>query len=155
MIRRARERSPAVGNLEFRQADFRTCDLPISAFDCIASLATLHHLPLEESLKKLGAALRPGGVLLLLDLYEPRTPADWIWSAAAFPASLLLRAWKRRRLREAPEVRQAWSEHARHDVYPTLAEVHTLGERLLPGATVRRHLLWRYSLIWQKPAVPA
>ncbi|HEX2094820.1 MAG TPA: class I SAM-dependent methyltransferase [Longimicrobiaceae bacterium] len=151
MIRRAREISRAPENVEFRQADFSESDLPPAAFDCTAAIATLHHLPPEESLRKLEAALRPGGVLLVLDLYQPRTLADWIWSAAAVPADLLLRARKLRRLREAPEVRHAWAEHARHDVYPTLAEVRSLAERLLPGAAVRRHLFWRYSLVWRKP----
>ncbi|HEU4560329.1 MAG TPA: class I SAM-dependent methyltransferase [Longimicrobium sp.] len=151
MVRRARELSQPVSNVEFRQADILTCDLPPAEFDCIVTIATLHHLPLEEALKKLAAALRPGGVLLVLDLYQPRTVADWIWSAAAYPVNLLLRVWKLRRLREAPHVRQAWSEHARNDIYPTLAEIGALADRLLPGATVRRKLFWRYLLVWQKP----
>jgi SAM-dependent methyltransferase len=154
MVRRARELSHTSENIEYRQADVRTCDLPPAAFDCIATIATLHHLPLDATLKKLDAALRPGGVLLVLDLYEPRTLADWAWSAGAFAANLLLRAWKLRRLGDASHVRQAWEEHARHDVYPTLAEIRSTGARLLPGAAVRRHLLWRYSLIWRKPAAP-
>jgi SAM-dependent methyltransferase len=155
MIRRARESSQAAMNVEFRQADFRTYDPPAATFDCIAAISTLHHLPLEESLRKLIAALRPGGVLLVLDLYEPRTLVDWIWSTWAFPFSLLLRVWKLRQLREDPQVRRAWSDHARHDVYPSLPELRSLAERLLPGARVRRHLLWRYSLVWCKTTVPA
>ncbi|HYJ79119.1 MAG TPA: class I SAM-dependent methyltransferase [Longimicrobiaceae bacterium] len=155
MVRRARELSRTIENVDFRQADLSTCDLPSAGFDCIATIATLHHLPLEDALKKLDAALKPGGVLLVLDLYQPRTLADWIWSACALPCDLLLRAWHRLPLREAPHVRQAWSEHARHDVYPTMAEIRSLGERLLPGVTVRRHLFWRYSLVWEKPAAPA
>jgi SAM-dependent methyltransferase len=155
MIRRARELARTMENVEFRQADVRTCDLPPATFDCIATLATLHHLPLEETLQKISTALRPGGVLLVLDLYQPRSPVDWMWSAAAFPCNLLLRAWHLRRLCAPPHVRRAWSEHARHDVYPTLAEIRTLAERLLPGAAIRRHLFWRWSLVWQKPAVPA
>jgi SAM-dependent methyltransferase len=152
MVRRARQLSRTSENIEFRQADVLTCDLPPAAFDCIATIATLHHLPLDDTLKKLDAALRPGGVLLVLDLYQPRTVVDWAWSAAAFAASLPLRAWKLRSLRQAPHVRQAWEDHARHDVHPTLAEIRSTGERLLPGAAVRRHLFWRYSLIWRKPA---
>lgn len=152
MVRRARESSEFIKNIEFRQADVLTCVLPPAAFDCIATIATLHHLPLEDTLTRLEAALRPGGVLLVLDLYQPRTLADLAWSASAAAASPLLRAWKLRRLRAAPDVRQAWAEHARHDVYPTLAEIRSLGRRLLPGAAVRRHLFWRYSLVWQKPA---
>jgi SAM-dependent methyltransferase len=151
MVRRACELSRAVENVEFRQVDVGAWDPPPTAFDCIVSIATLHHLPLEETLKKLDAALRPGGVLLVLDLYQPRTLADRIWSAVAFPWNRLLRTWHLRRLREPAHVRQAWAEHARHDVYPTLAELRALAERLLPGATVRRHLFWRYSLVWRKP----
>jgi SAM-dependent methyltransferase len=155
MVRRARELSRAVKNAEFRQADVCTWDPPPATFDCIVSIATLHHLPMEETLQKLDAALRPGGVLLVLDLYQPRTLADRMWSAWAYPWNRLLRTWHLRRLREPAHVRRAWAEHARHDVYPTLAEVRALAERLLPGAAVRRHLFWRYSLIWRKPGESA
>lgn len=35
-----------------------------------------------------------------------------------------------------------------------VARAHpALAERLLPGVRYRRHLYWRYSLIWAKPAV--
>jgi ubiquinone/menaquinone biosynthesis C-methylase UbiE len=155
MVHRARSLSGAVENVEFRQADVCTWDLPPATFDCIVSIATLHHLPIEETLKKLEAALRPGGVLLVLDLYQTQTLADWMWSALAYPWNRLLRTWHLRRLREPAHVRRAWAEHARHDVYPTLAEIRALAERLLPGAAVHRHLFWRYSLIWRKPEVTA
>lgn len=43
-------------------------------------------------------------------------------------------------------------EVARESV-PTVSFVHgDFLTRLLPGARYRRHLLWRYSLIWTKPA---
>jgi hypothetical protein len=32
----------------------------------------------------------------------------------------------------------------------TWAEVRATAARLLPGARYRRHLLWRYSLLWTK-----
>ena len=31
------------------------------------------------------------------------------------------------------------------------AEVRATARRLLPGVRYRRHLLWRYSLLWRKP----
>src|SRR4051812_44878430 len=46
MVRVARERSAGRGGVEFRVADFLTEPLPEAGFDCIASLATLHHVPL-------------------------------------------------------------------------------------------------------------
>ena len=46
-------------------------EFPPDTFDCIATIATLHHVPTRAVLLKLKNALRPGGVLLVLDLYEP------------------------------------------------------------------------------------
>jgi hypothetical protein len=34
----------------------------------------------------------------------------------------------------------------------TWSQVRKAGGRLLPGARYRRHLLWRYSLLWTKLA---
>jgi hypothetical protein len=33
----------------------------------------------------------------------------------------------------------------------TTAEVRAIARRVLPGARVRHRLLWRYSLVWQRP----
>jgi len=58
--------------VNFRFAEVMSHDLPAEGFDCIASLATLHHLPLREILLKMKAALNPGEFLLILDLFEPK-----------------------------------------------------------------------------------
>src|SRR6185295_10544004 len=71
MIRLARERSAQFANLEFQLADVLQWPFPADSFDCIASIATLHHLPLSEALSKMKTALKPGGILLILDLFEP------------------------------------------------------------------------------------
>jgi hypothetical protein len=34
----------------------------------------------------------------------------------------------------------------------TFAQVRATARRLLPGVRMRRHLMWRYSLLWTKPA---
>ena len=100
-------------------------------------------------------ALRPGGTLLVLDLYKARSPADYLVGAAGFPASRAIRLAKTGALsgpRQSPELRRAWEEHGATDRFPTLAEVRDVcAEAGLRGAKVRRHLLWRYSLVWRKP----
>ncbi|MDQ6652668.1 MAG: hypothetical protein M3Y84_07970 [Acidobacteriota bacterium] len=68
----------------------------------------------------------------------------------AIPVSVSLRMLHQRRLRPRPEVRDAWSAHERHDSYPTMTEVHALCARILPGAKIKQHLLWRYSIVWKK-----
>jgi SAM-dependent methyltransferase len=68
MIRVARSRSSQFDNLEFQLADAMTWDFPKSHFDYICSIATLHHLHQRELLVKIKDALRPRGVLVVLDL---------------------------------------------------------------------------------------
>jgi ubiquinone/menaquinone biosynthesis C-methylase UbiE len=150
MIRLAAERSARFTNIDFRVADVLTTELPAERFDCVATIATLHHLPLAEVLPKIKRALRPGGVLLVLDLFEGEGLSDMLRSALAVPLSLGLRLVRSGRLLPPREVRRAWAEHGRHDSYLTVARVREVCAEMLPGAEVRQHLLWRYSLVWKK-----
>jgi hypothetical protein len=54
------------------------------------------------------------------------------------------------RLLPRREVRDAWAAHERHDLYLRMREVHALCDDVLPGARIKKHLLWRYSIVWQK-----
>jgi len=150
MIEIARERSRQYANIDFQVADVMTYEFSPEQFGCIASIATLHHIPFEPVLAKAKSALKLDGTLLALDLYKAESPADFSTSLAALPVNLLLRWSKTGRLREPAEVRAAWAEHVRADVYPTLSQVRQTCARLLPDAQVTRHLLWRYSIIWKK-----
>lgn len=151
MIRVAQERSTHLSNIEYRVADVLKTELPANHFDCIVSIATLHHLPLDFMLEKMKAALAPNGVLLVLDLFEAASVSDFAMSIPAIPWNFTLRLWKQRRLRPSREVRAAWAEHGRTDVYPPLSQVRHSCEAILPGARITRHLLWRYSIAWSKP----
>ncbi|HYO91878.1 MAG TPA: class I SAM-dependent methyltransferase [Pyrinomonadaceae bacterium] len=153
MIRIARERSREFKNIEFHVADAIERDFPDEEFDCVATIATLHHLPMKTMLSKFKRALKPGGVLLILDLVEPEGFYDVLTGAVALPVCVGLRLLHQRRLRAPAEVRAAWAEHERYDNYLTLREVRETCAELLPGASVRRHLLWRYSVIWRKVVV--
>jgi len=151
MIRLARERSTHASNIDYQVADVLKYDLPADQFDCIVSIATLHHLPFEMMLEKMRGALRPGGVMLVLDLFKGESLADLLLSIPAIPWSLALRLWKQHRLHPPREVQEAWAEHGRTDVYLTLSQVRHGCMTVLPGAMITRHLLWRYSIVWTKP----
>jgi SAM-dependent methyltransferase len=152
MIQVARERSQGYPNIEYQCVDVTTWPFPANRFACIVTIATLHHLPLEETLLAMKNALRVGGMLLVLDLFRTQGLIDTLIAAMGLPANLALRLLKRGCLREPLEIRQAWQEHGKHDHYLTLAQARGACARLLPGAQVRRHLLWRYSIIWRKTA---
>jgi len=157
MIRIAREHSAHISNVEFQLGDIRDRVLPVESFDCIATIATLHHLPFREILLKMKTALKPGGVLLVLDLFEPERNLfkpegllDTVLNALAIAVSGTLRLIHHGRLLPRREVRDAWAEHLRHDTYPTMSQVRELCAEILPGGKVRKHLLWRYSIVWGK-----
>ena len=157
MISVARSRSAESSNIEFHVVDAIAWDFPAAHFDCIAAIATLHHLPLREMILKLKAALKPGGVLIVLDLFEPERNlltvaglVDTFLNIVAMGVSVSLRLVHNGRLKPPREVRAAWAAHEQHDSYPKMSEIRTFCADILPGAKIRKHLLWRYSIIWQK-----
>lgn len=153
MLRVARERTAGEGtNVEFVLADAMSYPLPDAGFDCIATIATLHHLPIAAALEKVRAALKPGGVFVCLDLYQRASLLDWLSDAVAWPVSQALTLARTGTLRPPCEVRAAYAAHGETDVYPTLAELRRLCATVMPGARVRRHLFFRYSIVWRKPS---
>ena len=96
---------------------------------------------------------------MVLDLFErTRIPhslvaglLDSLSNLLAIPVSISLRVIHHGRLLPRRDVRDAWAAHERHDIYPTMSEVHALCADILPGAKIRKHLLWRYSIVWTKP----
>lgn len=151
MIRIAKDRSARHANIDYQTADILTWSWPENHFDCIMSIATLHHLPLEQVLLRCASALTTGGTLLVLDLYQAASVADCFWSLSAVPISVVLRMVYTGRLRDPRAVREAWAQHGKHEHYLNLSEIRSVCARILPGARIRRHLLWRYSIVWRKP----
>ncbi|MEZ4725979.1 MAG: class I SAM-dependent methyltransferase [Caldilineaceae bacterium] len=156
MIRLAQERSQHMPTIEYQVGDILAYPLPDNHFAFIGSIATFHHLSLAPLLAKVKTALKPGGVLAALDLYTAQSTADYLTAAAAVPVSKILQLRKNGRLRRPlPQAQAAWAAHDQHDSYLPLAVIRQVCAELLPGAIIKRHLLWRYSLIWQKPTVPS
>jgi SAM-dependent methyltransferase len=151
MIAIARARSAAVDNMSFERRDVMAEDLPAERYDAILSVATLHHLPLRPRLTKFRAALRPGGCLACLDLFDSAGWRDGVLDLLAVPVTVSLRLLKNGHLWQPAEVRAEWAAHGAHDQYMLLADVRKIASEVLQGAEVRRHLLWRYSLVWRKP----
>lgn len=151
MIRLARVRSSAHPNISFQVADISEHSLPSGHYDCIASIATLHHLPLASILLKMCEALRPGGTILVLDLVKTQGIPDLLASLAAAPLNFALRTINTHSFSIPAGVRAAWDHHGSTDVYPTIDEVRNICASILPGARIKKHLMWRYSMIWRKP----
>ncbi|MEO8433783.1 MAG: class I SAM-dependent methyltransferase [Pyrinomonadaceae bacterium] len=150
MIRIAQSRSDRFPNIEFRVVSINPRNFPSQGFDCIAAIATLHHLPLAEMLSRMKDALQPGGVLVVLDLFEPEGLSDTLRNSLAVPLSVGLRVLHDGRVLPPRELRDAFAEHARHDTYTTFSQVREMCADILPGARLKKHFFWRYSIVWRK-----
>lgn len=151
MIRVARSQSKQFDNLEFHLTDAMTWNFPQSHFDFICSIATLHHLEQRELFVKMRDALKPRGVLVVLDLVASNGFVERMLDVMALGVSGGLRLVHNGRLNPPLEVRKAWEQHGKHDHYSTITQMRALADAILPGSKVKRRLLWRYTLVYQKP----
>ena len=143
MVEEARRRSERLGNVGFVEAGLLDHDLPGEHYDFVCSVAAIHHMDFAKGMAAMRDAVRPGGGLVVISLANNRGPRDWAFSALGVPVHHALRLWNRRRA-GGPAAPVA-------DPAMTWGEVRDEALRLLPGAVFRRHLLWRYSIVWRKP----
>ncbi|PGH48916.1 bifunctional 2-polyprenyl-6-hydroxyphenol methylase/3-demethylubiquinol 3-O-methyltransferase UbiG [Streptomyces sp. Ru87] len=160
MIRLARERTADAPGLSFLEAGFPDSpDCPASpddrlspgpdgplgdgCYDFVCSVASVHHMDFTRAVGRMARLLAPGGRLVLIGVARNGTPWDLAVDAAGAVAH---RVCERRHgpLREPPAIPV-------RDPGMTYGEVRRETRRLLPGCRYRRHLLWRWSVTWEKP----
>lgn len=142
MISVARSSTPAAGpgRVSFVEADFPAYPVASASFDFACANTALHHMDFGAALAAMARALRPGR-LAVVGLAANGSIGDYLAAAPGLPVD--------------------WIYHARHrkggsgapvkDPEMTWAGVRATARRLLPGVRYRRHVLWRYSLLWRKP----
>jgi len=142
----ARRLHGGLGNLRFLEGDLLAMGLPAGRYDVVMCVACLHHMPLEPALTEMARLLRPGGHLGIIGLYRRANLADLVSEMLAVPAHWLHTRWLHRGCAGGMQMSAPTAEPRE-----SLAEIAAAARRVLPGATIRRRLLWRYALLWQKP----
>lgn len=123
----------------------------MDGFDCVLSAAALHHMDADAAIAQMVGLQRPGGRLLVHDLRTDAGPLDWARALCA-PAPVAIGHLVRTgRLRSPCPVREAWQRHGANETYPVFREARARAARLLPGAAVVYHWLWRYTIVWDRP----
>ena len=146
----ARLTTPQPTNIRWLIGDVLTSDLPLQAYDVVTAIASLHHLPLEQGLRRLAALIRPTGHLAVVGLARAASFRDYLPALATLPIDPVVGAFKAlgRRDRLHPDEPPV----PLRDPTTTVAEVEAAAQQLVPGAALSRHLFYRYTLIWQKSA---
>jgi SAM-dependent methyltransferase len=151
MIAVARARASGDPRLRLVCGDFMTHPLETAPFDAVLAVATLHHLEGGPALARLKALTAPGGVLVVHDLRAFSGPVDRLVSGLTAAVRGDAWHWMRSHLRQSRALRGAWHAHGADERYPRMAEVHALCRAHLPGVTVHRHALSRYTAVWRRP----
>jgi ubiquinone/menaquinone biosynthesis C-methylase UbiE len=148
MIRVAQKLTAAFENIEFIATDINKWDVPIARFDCVVSITTLHHMPLEPVLKIMSETLKPGGLLLVGDFYEQQGIPKLIRKSLR-----KIKKWRRKFLGAKSSGVSSGKPRLGHDPnesHPSMKEVYRACQNILPGARVVQHSR-HYSIVWQKP----
>lgn len=149
MIRVAQSRSTKFTNIDYKVGDFFNLDLKLAHFDCIVMIATLHHLPNEQVLKRVKQLLAPNGVLILHDILRPEGKFEKLANLVRVPVSLFSRYFRTGKPQVSWQLRKAWAEHGKDEYYLSKREVKAMSNAHLKGNYTKFHLLWRYTVIWR------
>ena len=136
----AADRVAGLANVHLLKADVMTHHFD-EPFDAVLSVAVLHHLPLEAGLARMAELTTPGGVVGVIGLARSRSLGDYAMDAVGVVETRVQR-WRRGHTPVTAPLA---------DPQHTYAEVRDAAGRVLPGARVRRHPLFRYSMIRTTP----
>lgn len=124
--------------------DVRTAPLPVGGYDVVTSVATVHHLPdLHAGLRRLGELTAPGGRLVVIGCARNARPRDYL---ADLPGIVQHQVLAR--------TRGYWEHTApvRAQLPHTYDQTRLIAADALPGARWRRLALFRYAVLWTRPA---
>jgi ubiquinone/menaquinone biosynthesis C-methylase UbiE len=132
------------GRVELVHGDALRHPFEPGSFDMVVATATLHHLDARAGLLRMRELVAPGGTLGVVGLAAASTFSDAVLSLAGAVAN---------RPYQAITGRRYW-----HQTSPTVwpppesySSMRKLVAELLPGARFRRHVFWRYSVLWSRP----
>lgn len=136
-----RARCAALPNVTVHQAGLLNADLPSSHFDAVTALAAWHHMPFADAAATARRVLRPGGRLVILGVWQGGGASG---VGLTLASTVLHQALRLRRGADAMTAPATFNR-------TNWTEVRAEAAKHLPEGRLRRHLLWRYTLVWDKP----
>jgi 2-polyprenyl-3-methyl-5-hydroxy-6-metoxy-1,4-benzoquinol methylase len=140
-IRRATDRLASHRHVTVSEGDFQNYQAGAQRFDLITFVASLHHMDLRASLVKARDLLTPTGEIAVVGCSANKTVRDWVWSAMCVPAARM-GSWLHAETRNIGVVVT--------DPQEGLDDIRHMVAEVLPAASVRRALYYRYLLRWRR-----
>ena len=140
-IGRAADRLASHRHVAISQVDFQDYQPGARRFDLITFVASVHHMDLRASLVKARDLLTPTGEIAVVGCSANKTVRDWVWSAMCVPAARI-GSWLHSETRNIGVVVQ--------DPQEGLDDIRNMVDEVLPEASVRRALYYRYLLRWAR-----
>lgn len=137
-------------NIKYFTADYLNYDFPKNHFDCIITMAVLHHINFDSFAEKVKHDLKPNGRLIVIDLLQNNFLENAINASVSIPLGIAKNIYHNGFIRTPKAERDQWKKHSAADVYLTYDELIKLANKYFPGAEVRKEWFWRYSLVWTK-----
>jgi 2-polyprenyl-3-methyl-5-hydroxy-6-metoxy-1,4-benzoquinol methylase len=112
---------------------------PGRKFDLIMFVASLHHMDLRAALVKARSLLTPAGEIAVVGCSANKTVRDWVWAVMCVPAARL-GSWWHSETRDVGVVVT--------DPCEGFDDIRRVADDVMPGASVRRAIYYRYLLRW-------
>lgn len=136
-VNRAQGRLAGQENVTMAHTSFAAYDAGDRRFDLVTFVASLHHMDLRETLTKARDLLTPTGEIAVVGLSANKTVRDYLWAVMCLPAVRVSGCWH-------AETRDIGLVVA--DPREGFDEIRRTVGDILPGASVRRALYYRYLL---------
>ena len=140
-IIRADDRLAPLPHVSLSQVRFEEFQADERTFDLITFVASLHHMDLRASLVKARNLLTPTGEIVVVGCSANKTVRDWVWSGMCAPAAGI-GSWLHAETRNIGVLVK--------DPQDGLDDIRATVDEVLPSASVRRALYYRYLLRWRR-----
>lgn len=129
-------------NIHYINTSFENHNFASEKYDFISTIASIHHMDFKPALIKMSGLLKPGGKLVILGLFRESSISDLFISLIAILPNLIMNTLFKD---EADNSKMITTRPQM-----SIKEIKEASKDILGDFKFRRHLFWRYSIIYEK-----